>query len=197
MKNLILIFMQILIVLSCTRSHDDNFKEFLPQATQIGANTFGVKISGNIHTPKSSQNDLSNIGYPQYNGIWEDFSYDNGKTFAPLVYLSKVNATRMILRINDVQGITPKEYIINGQDESVPIGRVTIGYLISQGTSLQKQYNAVANSGSIIITKNDANIISGTFSGKLSNISNPNDILEITDGRFDFNKNTINNYKFP
>lgn len=86
---------------------------------------------------------------------------------------------------------------MNGQNENNPEGRITIGYLIYETTTLKKQYNANPNSGSIIITKNDNNIISGTFSGKLQNVSDPNDTLEITEGRFDFNKNSINDYKFP
>ena len=58
-------------------------------------------------------------------------------------------------------------------------------------------YFSVANTGSITITRNDDEVISGTFSCKLRNKDNPNDIIEIKDGRFDFNKATIYNTYFP
>lgn len=71
-------------------------------------------------------------------------------------------------------------------------------YYTLQNTSAPKKYfSAILNSGSIKITKNDSNIFSGTFYGKLVNDQNPQEIIEITEGRFDFNKNTINNFKFP
>lgn len=58
------------------------------------------------------------------------------------------------------------------------------------------KYLSIANTGSIQITKSDDNIISGTFSCKLKNEKNSNDIIEIKDGRFDFNKHTINTTNF-
>ncbi|WHF50802.1 hypothetical protein QGN23_10200 [Chryseobacterium gotjawalense] len=196
MKTLLFLALACIGLFSSCKDRDAD-PNTLPEATQSGKNTFGVKINGKAYTPKSSKNDLSNIGYPTYNGVWDDFSYDENKTFSPLVSLDNVNLTRIILRINDPKGITSKEYMLNGQDQNNPQGRITIGYLIYETTTLKKQYNAIPNSGSIIITKNDNNVISGVFSGKLQNVSDANDKLEITEGRFDFNKNTINDYKFP
>lgn len=197
MKHLFLAFTTLFLMLNCGRNSEDENFDTLPPVTQSGNNTFGVKINGKVYTPKSSKNDLSNIGYPAYTGVWEDFSYDGGKTFSPLINIDKINLTRIILRVNDSQGITEKEYILNGQDQNNPEGRITIAYLICESTTIKKQYNAIANSGSIIITRNDNDVISGSFSGKLKNISDPNDVIDVTDGRFDFNKNTINDYKFP
>jgi hypothetical protein len=80
----------------------------------------------------------------------------------------------------------------NGSTEnSFSIGKMMTSYLNG------KKYLSIANTGKITITKSDQNIISGTFSCKLKNKDNPNDIIEITDGRFDFNKNTINTTNFP
>lgn len=104
MRHLILIFTILFSILSCERSPQDNeFRAILPPITENGSNTFGAKINGKVYIPKSSKNDISNIGYPIYNGVWEDFSYDENKTFSPLVNLDKVNLTRIFLRINDTK----------------------------------------------------------------------------------------------
>lgn len=49
-------------------------------------------------------------------------------------------------------------------------------------------YDSMKDSGKITFTRNDSKIISGTFYGKLKNKDNPNDIIEITEGRFDLTK---------
>lgn len=54
MVFLIIFFLQT----ACNRESLDNE---LPKVSQNGANTFGVKINGEMHTPKSSNNDLNNI----------------------------------------------------------------------------------------------------------------------------------------
>ena len=56
-------------------------------------------------------------------------------------------------------------------------------------------YLSYENSGqlkfSTLDTENDT--YSGTFNVKLKNKDDENDIIEITDGRFDINLNTVNN----
>ncbi|WP_187478623.1 hypothetical protein [Amniculibacterium sp. G2-70] len=69
--------------------------------------------------------------------------------------------------------------------------------VFNSNTSEYNIYLSIPNTGSINVTKSDLNIISGTFSCKLKNKDDPNDIIEITDGRFDFDRNTINTTNFP
>ena len=47
------------------------------------------------------------------------------------------------------------------------------------------------------ILKSDLIIISGTFSCKAVNLNNPNDIINVTEGRFDVTKNTLITTNFP
>lgn len=56
-------------------------------------------------------------------------------------------------------------------------------------------YLSFNNSGTITFSRLDINdgIYSGTFSVQLKNKDDENDIIEITDGRFDINLNTVNN----
>ena len=57
-----------------------------------------------------------------------------------------------------------------------------------------KTYLSNLNSGKIIITRFDYfnGIYSGTFNCSLFNIDNPNEIIQITDGRFDISVSTLN-----
>ncbi len=67
---------------------------------------------------------------------------------------------------------------------------------VFDNTGKGKTYLSIADTGTINITRSDNDIISGTFSCKLKYKENPNDIIEIKEGRFDFNKNTINSTDF-
>ena len=59
------------------------------------------------------------------------------------------------------------------------------------------RYSSYENSGSVTITRFDSenNIYSGTFNLKAVNRDDPTDIIEITDGRFDFDINKPFNFK--
>ena len=62
---------------------------------------------------------------------------------------------------------------------------------------INKTYWSGANSGIIKITRSDLgagiSLYSGTFNATLYNKDNPYEIIQITDGRFDFNSLTLNN----
>ncbi len=57
------------------------------------------------------------------------------------------------------------------------------------------KYLSIKNSGNVTFSKSNSNssIYSGNFSLELKNINNENDIINITEGRFDINLNTLNN----
>ena len=57
-----------------------------------------------------------------------------------------------------------------------------------------RQYRSFNNSGNLEFTRLDINngVYSGTFTVKLKNKDDENDIIEITNGRFDINLNTVN-----
>lgn len=97
-------------------------------------------------------------------------------------------------------GISSKNYIIknsNGSLGDLPAEDTSITAIYYENTTdLSKKYLSIENTGTINITKNNNDIVSGTFSCKLKSEENPNKIIEIKDGRFDFNKNTINSTDF-
>jgi hypothetical protein len=57
-------------------------------------------------------------------------------------------------------------------------------------------YSSIEGTVKITITRYDDEVIAGTFYCKLKNDINPSIIIEITEGRFDFNKKTINTTRF-
>ena len=60
-------------------------------------------------------------------------------------------------------------------------------------------YGSTDNQGEINVKRYDFDnrIFSGTFSGRFVRNDNSNDIIEITDGRFDINWNTLPDHPFP
>jgi hypothetical protein len=193
MKKTILTLM-VLSILSCNKKDDDEsilFKDKLPEISSVGANTFGVIIDNAIYLPKSSKTE---VYYPKYNGV---NLYTSDKSMSCKVHTESKNETILFLYINDDSGLSTKEYVVNGQDIYNIPGRVTIEYIIFKNADEIASYKVVPNSGAIKLNKNDNDIISGTFNCKLVNEKNSNDIIEVKEGRFDFNKNTINDVEFP
>lgn len=193
MKTIIATIISIVMLGACTSDKPAEYNPQLPAITQTGANTFGVIINNKIFVPRSSKNDINNIFYPVYNGVF--FTIDD-KSFTSLIRLDTKNKTYLFLYVNDDSNLKTKDYTVNGQDTSNIPGRVTIDYAIYENAVETKSYRVVPDSGTIKITKNDSEIISGVFSCKLINGTNLDDTLEIKDGRFDFNKATINTTKF-
>jgi hypothetical protein len=191
----IIITLTTFLILSCNKNDDESilFKDKLPEISSTGANTFGVVINNTIYLPKSSINDLYNTFGPKYNGVNLQI---NDKSLSCLINIDSKNKTYVFLFIDDESGLASKEYLVNEKEISTP-GRVTIVYDIFNKSVETTHYKAVPNSGSIKLNKNDNDIISGTFNCKLINEKNSNDIIEVKEGKFDFNKTTINDFVFP
>lgn len=194
MKNLILTLVFALAFLGCDRNSGENeYNPQLPPITQTGANTFGAIINGKVMVPRNGTSDFlpGNSAYPVHyrkSNNYEQIQGGDAKTKRGYIYV-------YIQNDNNVYPIITGNYAFgdsNGSTESTfSNGVMMTSYLNG------KKYLSIANTGSINITKSDLNIISGTFSCKLKNKDNPNDIIEITNGRFDFDKNTINTTNFP
>jgi hypothetical protein len=193
MKTTIATLISIVMLGACSSDKQTENTPQLPPITQTGTNTFGVVLNNIIFVPRSSSNDINNIGYPKYNGVL--FTIDD-KNFTCFISLESKNRTYIFLHVNDDSNLKTKDYNVNGQGTDNIPGRVTIKYVTYKDAIETNDYSVVPNSGTIKLTKNDTQIISGIFSCKLVNKKNPNDVLEVKDGRFDFNKATINTIKF-
>ena len=58
-------------------------------------------------------------------------------------------------------------------------------------------YGSVENEGELNNTRHSNGIISGNFKGKFVRYDNPNEFIQITDGRFDINTTTLDTAVFP
>jgi hypothetical protein len=197
MKNTIITLLIILFA-SCSKdNNEENYNPQLPALTQIGANTFGAIINGKIMVPRNSQGYKppgSSHNPVLYTGFdnWEQISAGDRKTEMGGIYM-------YIENLDKVYPLKVDSYIIGDSDGAFSNSfakntLITASAYDSNGN--RKTYLSIANTGSINILRSDNDIISGTFSCKLKYENNPNDIIEIKEGRFDFNKSTINSTDF-
>ena len=200
MKNIILTLVFALAFLGCDRSSGENeYNPQLPPITQSGANTFGAIINGKVMVPRNSIGYVppGSDHYPvkrSSSSEYEDIFATDGRTNMGTIYI-------YIKNIYNLYPIKVENYMIGQSDgawsNDTASNTLITARVFNSNTLEYNIYLSIPNTGGINVTKSDPNIISGTFSCKLKNKDNPNDIIEITDGRFDFNKSTINSTNFP
>ena len=186
LKTIVLLVLLAFTLINCTKSNDP--QDQLPPITQTGANTFGCIINGEVLIPKDG------IGVPQPKGLF-------------VGHYSNNNLVIDAGNLSDSGGDNIYMYIYN----LTSTGTYTFGLSTGQGTStFEPAYNHIfcypfdgqnpvdvylsdTNSGTITITRFDpANfIVSGTFELTVFNKDNPNETIEITEGRFDIDWSTI------
>ncbi|WP_291130009.1 hypothetical protein [Flavobacterium sp. UBA7682] len=200
MKKLITLLLLTIVAGCSNEDSNSNPESLLPAITQTGANTFGCLIDGKLFIPRDgtgtwSGNDpgLSYLGgYPEgaYNEI-DIRDYKSEKT------------TRMLIHLHNLYQIGVADYIINESNGMSNVDGLNHTYLhckvFNKSTNSYQYYRSFENSGTIKITRYDFTngIVSGTFSCRVKNSSNPEDIIEITNGRFDINGYTLPNIVFP
>ncbi len=197
MKATILIINLIFITLSSCNNNDNNeFTPTLPPITQTGENTFGCYVDGKLLTPRD--------GTSLYGG-----SADGMRLYS-LTDNSENNIYKEI-RVRDFKGESGGILRIHLDGiNNYSIGEFTINesncensLSANNNTNITlrwygKWYCSINNGGVINFSKVD-NIgnYAGTFSCTLQNRDNPNDIIEITEGRFDIYSPTLPNKNFP
>ena len=201
MKNLILTAVFLCFLNSCTKdSANVTPSDTLPPITTIGANTAGCIINGKVLIPK---NGSQTIGGSALYGL----KYNYGGNFWPnkndywqleIANKKDVNGAGIILWIKNMS-TGNGDYIIgqsNGELNSLgPNNNQIIAGIGENGVN--KTYWSRTNSGTIKIIRSDLGVgislYAGTFTATLYNKDNPSEIIQITDGRFDFNSLTLNN----
>jgi len=197
MKTILLTLLTIITLTSCNKNDDDNeFTPTLPPITQTGANTFGCYVNGNLLTPRD--------GTGTYLGA------DRSMRIHSLTDNSGNNVYREI-RVRDFKGDSNGIIKIHFAD----INTYSIGDFIINESNCEDGLNANNNTnitvrwyGNWYCSINNGGIINfskidnlanyaGTFSCTVQNRDNPNDIIEITQGRFDINGSTLPNTIFP
>jgi hypothetical protein len=196
MKNLITVLLLALLT-SC--SNDSNNPEAqLPPITHTGANTFGVTIKGKVYIPRDPTG--INIG-PQGHGVI--FTGSDIGTWREIIVVDGASAEgfKMVIHFKDLvnQGIGAyqlKQSDFHDNIDSAPIDNIHFKIWDAEINNYA-YYGSLENQGEIKVTKRDSGILSGTFDGLFARYNNPTDKIEITDGRFDFNLNTLYSHVYP
>ncbi|MGV4461766.1 hypothetical protein ACQ1Q5_09565 [Ornithobacterium rhinotracheale] len=183
------------IMMTSCNNDDDSNKEFLPNETSIGANTFGCLIDGKLFSPRSSGGYLNykhgltfNLGFPNYsNNDFKTiiFQVHSGERYLHFKVMNPELKVGEKIPFYDNKILEFKSYIWY-TDSSIKTPLENVGN--------DNGYFDNLISGSCTITKIDYPIISGVFEATLSNYKG--DKIKIEKGRFDINAETINKEKF-
>ena len=204
MKKLTLL-LYILVLASCSNDETTNPIDLLPHETQTGANTFGCLIDGKVLLPRSGNNSLvfplsgADLvrGYPEFN-----FDYYELEV---IDYKSSPTAS-LFFHMHNAPENGIGTYIIDESNGMTDIDGFAHNYIhcivFNSSTNSFQKYVSFSNSGTFTINRltpstGSGTVISGTFNFRVRNINNPNDEIEITQGRFDINSLTIAGTYFP
>lgn len=193
--NCLLLF----LFLGCSKDDDNTFTPTLPPITQTGANTFGCYIDGVLVTPRdgSGANGFPDRGMLfSAGGIPPEITYNE----INVVDFKSEFGTKINIHIKNLNDIGQGEYVINESNcednvDSNDNNNIFCRFW-NEASQTYKWYCSVENSGTLSITRYDFQnkIVSGTFSCTLQNRDNPDEIIEITDGRFDIKWDINTNY---
>lgn len=173
MKKLLIIFTIIYILIGCDK--DDAPKpiifpvQLLPAATQVGANTFGCLLDGQVFIPGNAPNPLD-AQYQLINGEYF-FGIDAARRFGSNNFIALGMGT------NNLPIVAGTTYQLLEWEN----GKANGGYFLNTSTT----YTSSLNTGQMKITKLDTvnQIVSGTFWYDI--IDNQGVKHEIREGRFD------------
>ena len=194
--TLLLLF---LTLASCSKNSDavrQNPVFQLPPETQTGANTFGVTINGKVYIPRDPTG--VSVGTTAKGMIlwrpsdfsWYEIEVKDGASsvgfnmiihMQPLISIGQINLKNSNFH-NNIDSVADSHIYFKIWDSNI---------------SNYAYYGSVENQSFLNITRLDNGILSGKFSGKFVRYDNPNEFINITDGRFDINGFTLPNHPFP
>ena len=204
-KQILFLALVVQFLASCSNDEKgSSCQDSLPAVTTTGANTFGCCINGNLLIPRDgtgtfggSDNAVTIYGDPTGNQQYTEIQvkdYKSNRTASLLLHIQNLNQNGVNI------------YTINASNGSSNIDGFNHTYIhcriFNVETNSYQYYRSMENSGVLNIINyelvpNVKLIVSGTFNCTLKNSSDSNDIIEIKDGRFDFNGATISNTVFP
>lgn len=180
LKTTLLLFLAFTLI-NCTKSDD---QDQLPPITQTGANTFGAIVDGKIFITKDKTG-----YYPPGGGRPKGLEVTTGSSTPDYEYLGidAANYDDIYIYIY-IPKETPEENTYNFKKSPgirASLDKPNYPHIFSIINNIL--YVSYEDSGSITFNKvnYDNGIYAGTFSVKLKNKYDENDIIEIVDGRFD------------
>ena len=202
-KQVLIIAFFLQFVTGCTS--DDNkhsrCENRLPPETTTGANTFGCCVNGNLLIPRDGSGTWG--GADRGFLINGDPSGNNRYAELDVVDFKSDRTASILVHIHDIVDIGVGEYVINESNGLDGIDGLNHTYIhcrvFNESTNNYRYYRSFENSGVLTITRFDFEnkIISGIFNCLVKSSVDENDIIEIKEGRFDVNFNTLSNVSFP
>ena len=188
----------------CTKDNTSEFVAQLPPETQTGANTFGVTINGKVYVPRTptgtgigGSNGRAAYFWGITDNSWNELEIKDGKS---------PTGFKIIIHMQNLQSIGQGIYQLEKSNFQDGVDSILFSHIYfkiwDSKISNYAYYGSLRNQGEINITRFNGSlstnwILSGNFKGKFVRYDNPNEFINITDGRFDFNLNTIENAIFP
>ena len=184
MKNTLILALFLLLI-GC--SSDSNPEDGLPKETQIGANTFGVTIKGKVYIPRDPTG--GDIGASGHGMVFLVAPDDVSWNELEVIDGASAIGFRIIIHIQNLKSIGTGQYQLKQSNfhkgiDSTPFTHIYF-MIWDSTTSNYTYYGSIENQGILNITRSSNDIYSGNFSGKFVRYDNPNDFIQITDGRFD------------
>lgn len=176
MKNIFLLLSSFIISAGCKKSVDS-----LPEATQTGANTFGLKLDGQYWIPQNFAGINSPILSAQLSGANQNNLMLRAQNFA-----SEPTETEFQLYIKNITGTGT--YELNQNTDINPNAAGNYAYYVKRKINpLNEWITSSQYTGSVTITKWDLSnmIVSGTFEFKAGSMDSSAAPITVTDGRFD------------
>lgn len=174
MKNIFILLAVVLVFAGCKKSVDE-----LPEPTQSGANTFGLKLNGKFWVPQT----FAGINAPILNA---QLSGPNDLLITAQNFASEPLESQFNLYIKNITG--PGTYQLNQSTDIFPNASVSYAYYVRRKINpLNEWITSAQHTGTVTITKWDLtnSIISGTFEFNAGSMDNSAESITVTDGRFD------------
>ncbi len=176
MKNILIALASMLILAGCKKSVDE-----LPEPTQSGANTFGLKLNGEFWVPQTFAGINAPILKAQLMGSNVNDLLITAQNFASEPLESQFN-----LYVKNITGTGT--YELNQNTGFYPNVSSSYAYYVRRKINpLNEWITSAQNTGSVIKTKWDVQngIVSGTFEFRAGSMDNSAEPITVTDGRFD------------
>lgn len=176
MKSILLLLSSVLLFSGCKKSVDA-----LPEATQTGANTFGLKLNGSFWVPQEFAGINTPILKAQLTGANINDLMITAQNFA-----SEPTETQFNLYVKNITG--PATYLLDQTTDIFPNATASYAYHVKRKINpLNEWITSAQNTGTVTITRWDVTnkIVSGTFEFKAGSLDNSTDPITVSEGRFD------------
>ncbi|NRA93783.1 MAG: hypothetical protein HRU26_14100 [Psychroserpens sp.] len=203
MKKSLFFLLSLMAFFGCGND-DDNTQDqelSLPPVSEVGANKLGCYIDDILFIPRDGSGTFNSPdqavifwgGYPEATSYYELDIHD---------FKSEKTAS-LFMHIHALDANGPGEYNVNESNGYTSIDGLDQTYMHCRiwrdEAGDYQNYLSFDNSGTITITRYSlsSRIVSGTFSGWVRNFEEPHDTIQITQGRFDFKWDTLDDANFP